>query len=363
MLTAIKIDNFRCFEQLKVDGFKTINLIGGLNNSGKTALLEAIFLAFFSDPNALMLLRLLRRENDAMIKKLPNDIWNYFFFNKNTEKPIELIAYFENKNSLFEVSSYTSSKFTFNAKIDDIYKSLSQDIKDAITKYNVSSFLSIHRKEENSIDAIYHLLPAEKIHNLGTRSMILPNPAPYLGTIIRFNDAKLADMYSQAKSNKKITIFNEILNLLDNRINGSEIDAPGGEPCLNAVLENGQSFPISMLGDAIKKITELVLLLLSTSSKVIFIDEIENGIHFTKHKFLWQKLFKIAKTQQIQIFATSHSGEMIKAFNDVAIADYADDAMYFELSRARISNKIVVNPMDTEMLGYEIYSNQSYRGE
>jgi AAA15 family ATPase/GTPase len=44
MIEDIEINNFRCFDRLKVSGCKRINLISGKNNVGKTALLEAIFL-------------------------------------------------------------------------------------------------------------------------------------------------------------------------------------------------------------------------------------------------------------------------------------------------------------------------------
>jgi hypothetical protein len=46
--------------------------------------------------------------------------------------------------------------------------------------------------------------------------------------IFRQPDENLVILYSQAKENKKLGILNEMLNLLDNRIIGSEIDAPGG---------------------------------------------------------------------------------------------------------------------------------------
>lgn len=44
VIKNIKIQNFRCFEELKISGFEKINLISGKNNIGKTALLEALFI-------------------------------------------------------------------------------------------------------------------------------------------------------------------------------------------------------------------------------------------------------------------------------------------------------------------------------
>src|SRR5271157_4430303 len=42
LLTGFEIENFRCFKELRVDGLTRLNLFVGTNNSGKTALLEAI---------------------------------------------------------------------------------------------------------------------------------------------------------------------------------------------------------------------------------------------------------------------------------------------------------------------------------
>ena len=44
MLKRLQIRNFRGFNALEIDQLSGINLIAGKNNSGKTSLLEAIFL-------------------------------------------------------------------------------------------------------------------------------------------------------------------------------------------------------------------------------------------------------------------------------------------------------------------------------
>ena len=45
MINSLTVRNFRCFEHLSVERCKRVNVIVGDNGSGKTALLEAIFLA------------------------------------------------------------------------------------------------------------------------------------------------------------------------------------------------------------------------------------------------------------------------------------------------------------------------------
>jgi AAA15 family ATPase/GTPase len=106
MIEDIEITNFRCFDRLKVSGYKRINLISGKNNVGKTALLEAIFLN--STPTAATVLSLskLRGESINFRKILPEKSWDNLFFQQeidlvcsikissqdNTTKEVELLV-------------------------------------------------------------------------------------------------------------------------------------------------------------------------------------------------------------------------------------------------------------------------------
>ncbi|MDQ7086176.1 MAG: AAA family ATPase [Sulfurovum sp.] len=44
-IKQIEIKNFKCFEDFKAEGFGRVNLIGGKNNVGKTAFMEAIYIS------------------------------------------------------------------------------------------------------------------------------------------------------------------------------------------------------------------------------------------------------------------------------------------------------------------------------
>ncbi|MCP4366668.1 MAG: ATP-binding protein, partial [Deltaproteobacteria bacterium] len=44
MLKDITIENYRLFEKFHLEGMTQINLLVGTNNSGKSSLLEAIYL-------------------------------------------------------------------------------------------------------------------------------------------------------------------------------------------------------------------------------------------------------------------------------------------------------------------------------
>lgn len=44
MYSSFEVRHFRCFRDLTITGLDRVNLIAGVNNVGKTAILEALFL-------------------------------------------------------------------------------------------------------------------------------------------------------------------------------------------------------------------------------------------------------------------------------------------------------------------------------
>ncbi|MDQ3255935.1 MAG: AAA family ATPase [Acidobacteriota bacterium] len=68
MIESLKIENFRCFESVELRDLKRINVIVGENGSGKTALLEAIFLGAVGAPEIVLRLRGWRGLGDLEIK-------------------------------------------------------------------------------------------------------------------------------------------------------------------------------------------------------------------------------------------------------------------------------------------------------
>ena len=68
MLTKVEIENYRCFPTFRMEGLARVNLLVGKNNSGKTALLEAVqFLASGGDP--LVLDSIARRRSEFVMTR------------------------------------------------------------------------------------------------------------------------------------------------------------------------------------------------------------------------------------------------------------------------------------------------------
>ncbi|MCK5717969.1 MAG: AAA family ATPase, partial [Thiomargarita sp.] len=95
-IKTIGIENFKCFEKLSITGIESVNLIGGKNNIGKTAFLEAIELFVSSnDANTLAL------NMYHMLTRRQGDI------NKNERYTVDFI-----KDKEKEVRIYTDTKIS-----------------------------------------------------------------------------------------------------------------------------------------------------------------------------------------------------------------------------------------------------------
>lgn len=90
MITSLHIKNFRGFEDLEVKGLKRVNLFAGRNNSGKTSLLEAVFL--LGGPNNPMSPAQLRILRDSLAPPFPVNGDDVLLLSNSTkpEQSIEL---------------------------------------------------------------------------------------------------------------------------------------------------------------------------------------------------------------------------------------------------------------------------------
>jgi AAA15 family ATPase/GTPase len=73
-------------------------------------------------------------------------------------------------------------------------------------------------------------------------------------------------------------------------------------------------------------------------------------------------LFKLCQHHNIQLFATTHSREMITAFEEVC-EEFKGEGAYFEMARHAKTNQIIGIKHDIDTLEYELATNTPIRGE
>ena len=91
MYTDVTIHNFRGLTDLTVGGLRRLNLIVGRNNSGKTTVLEALFLLGGTDPKLAFNLGAFRGQSPPHWNPVP--VWQSLFSNLDPSRTVDLSAH------------------------------------------------------------------------------------------------------------------------------------------------------------------------------------------------------------------------------------------------------------------------------
>ncbi|MBC1194134.1 AAA family ATPase [Microcystis aeruginosa BLCCF158] len=364
MIKDIEISNFRCFEHTKIEGFERVNLIGGKNNSGKTALLEAIFLYSYPYPNTIhpYIRGIIRRQSLAVVQAVPKNAWDNLLFNLDRENIIELKGSQSKRgDKLVKISISDSLKDGVLGISEDLQK-----LYDFIAKNpSVISILNIH----TSFDPDNHSNDGQMNYFLIASSEgILPLPdggdgePVIIAASVNKSLEELSESYTKIVFNEQEEEVLKALQILDPSIEKIESFFLG-EPNLYLKRKETKRLPIFLFGEAINRLIEMIFALLLNPQKIIFIDEIENGLHYTAYPDIWKTLFRLAIELDSQIFATTHSLEMIQAFADVGLEYYPEQGAYFELARSPRTDKIIGIKRQLSTLEYALKHGNEVRGE
>jgi AAA15 family ATPase/GTPase len=92
--------------------------------------------------------------------------------------------------------------------------------------------------------------------------------------------------------------------------------------------------PLSLMGEGMERYLSFVLAMLQAENGTVLIDEIENGFHHTILDKVWSNLAKLARKYNVQLIATTHSHECIKAAHESFKQDKEYDFILHRLDRA-----------------------------
>ena len=365
MIKNIEIKNFRCFDNLKVFGFERVNLISGKNNAGKTALLEAIFLNSAPRPDTIFLLRQIRREQASFSKALPERAWINFFFQQNKNDSIIIESILGNGDSKVVGISIDESLKSFLVNISQENEAQEGEVKEDITSLfsgSESSVSVIHLKTRISNEEAFETQIVSSAKGLIARDIKIPDSknVSFIPSFLRVSNRDLTSEFDKARLSERDDEVLKAFKSIDNSI--TEVESFSiGEPTIYLKREGKSRLPLSMFGDAINRIADIILKLVNNENSILIIDEIENGIHHSNLVYFWNVLYKLANDLNVQIFATTHSLEMTQAFTKAGIA-HKNQAAHFELVRQAKTDKIVAIKRDLDTLDYGISHNEEVRG-
>ena len=368
MIKNLKISNFRCFKSFDIQGFERVNLFGGKNNSGKTALLEGLYLGSTPSYKTIMRLRDNRGESLEFLKAIPEKAWNNLFFDKKEIGPkSEIILEYDDKINNVEI--------VCNDSIEQLDEILSKDNGESNTMLTEDEFkkstlnISAYKNDKRVSGRSFSMTASSigiTVNSIGiipkTLHISSSGEADFIPAFLRLSNSALAQEFDKCDLQGNVDEVLKIIQIIDGSI--TQIKTLNiGEPAIYLKRETSKYLPITLFGEAINRVVHFILKIINNNNSILLIDEIENGIHYTNQSDLWEMLFKLSIEFNIQIFATTHSYEMIKSFSEVAHKAKENIGTYFEIARDIRTDQIVGIKREIETLKYELSQKMELRGE
>ena len=357
MYRSFTIKNFRCFDELTVEGMGRINLIAGKNNVGKTALLEALWVHSWPvNPDRAMYLDTARGNGPV----IPESSMSNLFSSFDRDSVIDICArgdWGEEERRL-KVSIQRSDRAQYSLENMgdgqlDTHNVASSD--QLVLNYSCASKTTTAKgwlEERSDIAGAWYMA----VDNV-------PPPEAQRG-IFLFSHSQLnrhqdPNRYSRLEINGQHHRILEILQKVEPRLQRLAVVSTGKVPGIYADIGMTRLIPIRLMGDGMSRILSLALAIASAPGGMVLVDEIENGIHHSVMEKVWRAIGAFARSYDVQLFAATHSYECIGAAYRAFQEDEEDELRLFRIQRNQDGGYKAVK-YDKELLGTTLEFNMGF---
>ncbi|CAK8718923.1 ATPase AAA-type core domain-containing protein [Candidatus Electrothrix laxa] len=283
-ISSIHISQFRRFKETSLDNLSRVNLFAGINNAGKTTLLECIkLLCDLNNPKSFI--ELIRRR-----AKIPSEEVNMEWFVEQIPD-VAITAQFDQKPVVLKLTRESSS-------VDDM------------TYYLQSACFDI-QYGERAFSSETHFFEKYPQRTEGEIASLCPSvfASPFSG----LDPGLLKECHSKSlKEGSKGVIVEFLRAYVDAGIRNIEQDDFGR---FTVIHENINPNPdLTIFGEGLQRIFKIGLLFAGAKNGVVIIDELENAIHASLLPKLVKLINELSLKFNIQVFISSHSKECIDAF-------------------------------------------------
>lgn len=376
MITRFRIENFRRFRELVIEELCPVNLLVGANNVGKSTLLEALELYTYA-PNCTASLVQLLVERQEVARPLvpeglsdegrgPGTVFAHLFHRGSTASVLKLEG---TRDGDLEPKALTirtgwaiaSEEDRGNRQSLSFVEVLTEQTNDhktqpsqalSVTFGGVSDFDIIERLARN----MDHLRRFQREIRIGRSSSVgiedLRNSP--LSPCVRVPSGEMKDADLE-----KLWRFVVYQNWEDEVVEALRLIEPDVQkvffiedvPFVRRSAEHGAVVePLRALGDGMVRLFQIsVALHAAGHGQLLLLDEVDRGLYFDALPRFWHYLFTLSKRLGVQIVATTHSADCIRAF--ARAAQMNTDVAGQILRLDSVGRETLVTTYDESMLG------------
>jgi AAA15 family ATPase/GTPase len=352
MIHSLEIEGYRGFDRFSMDSLGVVNLLVGKNNSGKTSLLEALYLlSTGGDPFAFW--TICGRRGERMLiegDRGPDSETDvaHLFYGHDLQIGSKFVLSSKNQKSekaLTFAISEMSEKERETVDALETRSRLSLTIKDGrhptrslpITANGGVSFESVDRARR------VRRLPTQE----PTRSYFISADSLSADDLLR--------IWDKVALTPKEQLVLRALQFLDPQIEG--IRAIGGSRQYGLSrrggfiikLENLKSpIRIGSMGDGMWRILAMAMAVSQNTDGVSLVDEIDTGLHYSVMSAMWRLISNAAREFNVEVFATTHSYDCVHSLSSIC-RDRNEESSEITIQRIETGQKKAISFTEAEI--------------
>jgi predicted ATPase len=311
VLRSLHIIGYRSFREIRVDPLTRVNLFVGTNNAGKSSILDAAEL--LATGTATSLFRsVIRREERMLInrqERRPGEQFEWDLSHLFHGHELKIGNSFRILgDSQLELECYVTTELLDEERQRAVPTLISSDVVAGIQLMsNVEQrFLAIS-SDGGFSDSL-------------RRRAIAPSP-PEEGPRVTFLGTDTSDLYRLGQLWDAVVLTPEeegivsALRIVDPSVERIAFlgDLRGARGILLKAEGSDRPFPLGTAGEGLKRLLALALHLFSARDGYLLVDEIDTGLHYSVMADMWRLVIETAKRLNVQVLATTHSLDCVRA--------------------------------------------------
>ena len=342
MIRTISVGNFRCYKSLLLDGLSRLNVIVGDNGSGKTALLEALFMTLATSTEVGLRLRQQRGLDSSFagpIRRVEQAIWGDYFYNSDWTNAIRIVLSGDGP----EARTLEITKGTPEAKLPLAPGDLSQLVASAPVTFTWTDAEGQPHSVTPTISSAGGLTLPETGEDMQRFYYISAGtPIGSVESASRFSDLSKVNRHQQF-----VDLFTREYNWIENL----DVEVLAGSPAIFATIKgSGRKMPLANVSAGMSRLMAIMLSISAQRRTVVLVDEIENGIFHTHLTPMWRAILLLLEEYESQLFVSTHSQECIKALGK-AVANKTQLVTLLRTEKDLEGSRIASFPGKTFMAG------------
>ena len=345
---SLSVDRYRVFHALRIGNLGRVNLFVGQNNTGKSSILEAIrILAHRGTPRVIEEILTSREESGFSESRAPSSIDN-----------LSLVGTLFH-GSPFQRSNPTLDADSISVKIEGTLSpaSLTMSIADAVSGADQTQATAIEDPPPDGgpalvvgIDDEQVSYPIDRLSSYVRRpwkqdplQCSLHGPSNDHHPCVSIDAYMTQDTSCFGSLWDKITLSDDekyvvqALRMIEPKIMAVSMIGDGHASNRRRVIVRTSDFknPVTFrsFGDGMNRLFGIILSLVNARGGLLLIDEFESGLHHSVQFEVWKMILELAGDLDVQVFATSHSWDAIKAFGQAAGKNERNEAVLVKLER------------------------------